>query len=367
LQQDIMPTTPNMLAAALPQPGAEPVKHAAPAKPAGTDFRQALAVAGPATGGDARPKGAPAGDAALPAVAELATAIAAGGPNITPEITPAGQPPGGRRVKKPVAQKPDRNAASTPVQSGPLTPAIPLATQPITAPILARSIAAPVFESGVARAGPHRPELPSALASKPNPATPAKPETVGVLQTGMPAGNVAASHPAALHAAAKTADLTRQIAAALPAGSIRNSVANPALHILLHPETLGSITVKITRQPDGDTAVILSASRPETLATLKHDTENLGQILTNAGVPEANRRIDFQTMPVAATQASSGLGNATGQFAGDPSGQGGAGGQPGQQPGTRFAGTVFDNSIVSESSAAAQPRIASRAGVDVIA
>ncbi len=243
---------------------------------------------------------------------------------------------------------------------------------------------------------PVKPDLakPSINAKQTSPAAPEKAAVRPAISKNIQPNSFAlgVANPAhAAHGPAKTAAITRQIAAALPRITSANP-GNPPLHIALNPETLGTITIKIAQHASGETTVTLTASRPETLAALKQDAQHLDQVLTNAGIPEANRHVNFQTTPVAATQAGSGLGNTGSQPAGgQPTGGQLGGGQPaGGQPaggllaGGQFgqgngnaqqqqAGTAFAFSVVRPVAAAAaepvaRPRLSDAGrGVDVIA
>jgi hypothetical protein len=135
--------------------------------------------------------------------------------------------------------------------------------------------------------------------------------------------------PSAPQASAKISDITAQLAKALPETAAKSN-AGATLHVALKPETLGTITLKIQNDAGGNSNVTITASQPETLATLKKDATSLNQILTNAGVPEAGRQIDFRAEPVAATLAGASLGNDSASMQGNA-------GQQSSQNGTGFA------------------------------
>lgn len=310
-----------------------------------------------------------------------------------------------KRARKPVAPRAataSNVAAAAPLSLAPAAQATVLVPAPAPA-----NIAAPVpaphamgvsgaiapqaaQQAAPSDAGPAKrnPALSANIATRAAPAAPAAlPAGPAVAANSAPgaAPSAAPQTVPATHALAKAADVAQQIAAALargntanPAhGGLSNATPNPALHISLTPETLGTITIKVAQHASGDTTVTLTASQPETLAALKHDAANLNQILTNAGVPEANRQVNFQSMPVVATQTSAGLGNAGGQPAGGQpaggqtlgqAGQGNPNAQQQQQNGTAFASSTLRPSAASV--ATTVTRLGSnhpRNGVDVIA
>jgi flagellar hook-length control protein FliK len=384
-----MPTTPSLLDPKPPQllPSGPPAaKTAFPVKFA-ADFRQALAAIPPVNADGAKPAAVPAAQTILPQLPAIAVeAVAdklqriAGNPE-TPIVL--------KRLKKALAQKPAATA-SPPAAPPPSTAALPVAASTevaLGAPAVpaARapdsSMAAPPLAlpspAAAAAVTPVRPDpVPSANKAKPTPATaPEKPAVTPTIATHVEPNGfslAAASPPHASHGLAKAAAITRQIAAALPRVLLTNPGNPPALHISLTPETLGTITIKIAQHASGETSVTLTASLPETLAALKQDAHHLDQVLTNAGIPDGDRQVHFQTMPVAATQAGPGLGNAGGQsagglLAGGQLGQGNGNAQQ-QQAGTAFASSMVRPVAAPVVEAVARPRSnhAGR-GVDVIA
>jgi hypothetical protein len=149
------------------------------------------------------------------------------------------------------------------------------------------------------------------------------------------ANNVTPNHKiASPHQPVQASQITAQLANAMPA-SVAKTGAPHVLHVSLTPETLGKITVKIEQTRSGDAQVTITATQPETLAAMKKDTEHLNQILTNAGLPEANRQIEFRVAPVEAAPSSASLGDA-GAGAGSLM-QGNSGRQQAPQDGTGFA------------------------------
>ncbi len=147
-----------------------------------------------------------------------------------------------------------------------------------------------------------------------------------------PAGTPGSHAPAAAaaHVAAKTSGIARQLAGAVPANAFKGG-ATRALHVSLTPQTLGNIQLKLEHRGSGAVRVTITASQPETLVSIKKDVSHLNEILTNAGLPEAGRQVEFRVAPVAGAQ-SAGLGNA-----GNAAAQDNAGGQPAPRHGTGLA------------------------------
>jgi hypothetical protein len=388
-----MTTTPSLLdpkpQQSLLPPGPPAAKTTFPVKFAATDFRQALAAVPTVNADGPEPVAVQAVQNILPqlpaipveAVADKLQRIAAN-PE-TPVIL--------KRLKKALGQKPAAaasQAAAPPPSTARITAAastaIPWAASAVPAArvpdvsIVAPPLALPAPAAAVV---PVRPDpVASADNAKPTPpAAPEKPAVTPAISMHVQANGFSpavAGPPHVSHGLAKTADITRQIAEALPRITLTNPGNPPSLHISLTPATLGTITIKIAQHSAGETTVTLTASQPETLAALKQDARHLDQVLTNAGIPEANRQINFQTPPVAATQTSPGLGNSGGQSAGGQSaagqpagsqfGQGNANAQQ-QQPGTAFASSIAKPVAAQlvESVAPLRPNHAS--GVDVIA
>jgi hypothetical protein len=178
-----------------------------------------------------------------------------------------------------------------------------------------------------------------------------------------------ADPPRSLHgepagdANSKTTDITAQLADALTSRST-DAISPLSLHVSLTPQTLGTITLKVSPDKNGDISVILTASQPTTLEILKRDVSRLNDILTNAGISDGNRQIDFQAASVAAPIAASQLGSTGGSL------QGGTGGQHEPRHGTGIASpdrtTMFNNAMSPPPTQSALPHQA-RSALDMIA
>lgn len=224
---------------------------------------------------------------------------------------------------------------------------LPTASLSLTAPA---AVAAKAEKSLPESAAKMVKAIDSAPTSQTNPATPT---AANIISTGTPAAIPAATN------SAKAAPVTTQIASAFAHASAKNSARILPLHIALTPEHLGNITIKIEHHVSGSSTVTIAASQPETLATLKRDVPSLEHILTNAGLPEANRQIDFLPMPVSATQLNIGFGSSS-----NNSGHGHSSGQNARQAGTDFA---YSFNTVGTSNVPESVFTNTRAGVDVIA
>jgi hypothetical protein len=409
-----MSTAPSLFDLKLPQllpSGPAPAKPTAPGQSAATDFRRALAAIPPVIADAPKAAIIKAAQTLLPQLPALPAPLVA---DVTQKISNIAQNSGAaKRLKKALAQAPAATATAAPAL--PLSAAVAaLAPQPgaarpgaaastgipaLPAAVLATQAAASLVPAAplpdlpapaIAAAAPVKPGLVTS-ANIANQAAAAAPEKAAVL----PAAStpiqpehfpLAVANPApASHGPAKSAGITRQIAAALPRAAW-TSPGNPPLHISLTPATLGTITVRIAQHASGATTVTLTASQPETLAALKQDARHLDQVLTNAGIPALDRQVNFQTMPVAATQSSPALGNPGGQPGGGqpPEGQSADGGSAGLLAGGQFgqsnghaqpqqAGTAFAQPAARPVAAPAAAFVArprsnhAGSGVDVIA
>lgn len=409
-----MPTPPRLLDPKLPQlPSGPPVaKTAVAAKSAATNFRQALAASPPVNADG--PKGAmvQAARTPLPQLPAIPAQVVA---DLSQRVSSIAENSGtAKRLKKALEQEPA--AAAAPAAALQLSAAVPpSAAQSSTAgsktaaspgiPVLAAAVSAVRTPDSSLPAAPP-PNLPFPAMSSAAPVEPGlvistynpkhspavaseKAALMPTVSTNIQPENFspAAANPAqAWHGSAKSADISRQIAAALPRNALSTPGSPQPLHISLTPENLGTITIKIAQHASGETLVTLTASQPETLAALKEDAQHLHQLLTNAGIPEANRQVDFRTMPVTATQNSPGLDRAGGQSGGGQSGGGqAAGGEPGggllaggqlgqgngntqqQQAGTAFASSVARPVAARAVDSVARPGSHHASGVDVIA
>jgi len=174
----------------------------------------------------------------------------------------------------------------------------------------------------------------------------------------------AAAPPGASHLPA-VVDPTPPSAAAQvgPAlASFAASVANPGapqhLTIRLDPAELGRVQVRIERTPGGPARVDLVVERPDTLLLLLRDQPQLHRALDLAGVPAADRTLQFHLAPPGATTP----GPATPQSNADP-------GTGQQRPGQFQPHRSFNTGTASflDDLAPWPPAASRRAGVDIMA
>jgi flagellar hook-length control protein FliK len=112
--------------------------------------------------------------------------------------------------------------------------------------------------------------------------------TQGVVQTEEP--NAASASPAPTLPQAAQASPAEQIKVQLTKGMKDGS---DSINVLLHPEDLGTVEVKLLMQ-DGQVKATISASNPETLQLLKNDAQQLQQSLQNAGFNTDSNALSFQ-------------------------------------------------------------------------
>jgi len=133
---------------------------------------------------------------------------------------------------------------------------------------------------------------------------------------------------------------------------------NAAQHltIQLDPGELGRVQVHIERTPDGPARVELVVERPDTLLMLLRDQPQLHRALDLAGVPAADRTLQFQLAPAAANP-----GTTTPQFNAD-SGPGQHRPGPPRQHGANNGNPAFSDDPILRPSGAFR-----RAGVNIMA
>lgn len=87
----------------------------------------------------------------------------------------------------------------------------------------------------------------------------------------------------------------------------------------LNPQSLGHLTISLEKPVEGGARIVLTASRPETLAMLQQGSAQLGQLLDRAGVASEGRSLVFHLAPtsaVAATASAPSVGGSHGAAAG---------------------------------------------------
>lgn len=314
--QPILPTlpqaAPSQAAPIVAQPDAAPFEAGGAAPSTGEDG-SATAVAG-VDGRQPSSTSAPAAAVQTPAPSATTPphVAASPGPN-----EPAAHAVQGRRSADTAEKEPTAAA-----------PAIPVDATPFPAIALAPPSAAP------ASIGPH--PAPSQASPRPS---------------------AAAGEPAPPSAAVQVGPVLASFAA-----SAAQPGAPQHLTIRLDPLDLGRVQVHIERLPDGSARVDLKVEKPDTLLLLLRDQPQLHRALDLAGVPSAERTLQFHLAPpdLAPSNAAS-----PGSMAAQSNADQGHGQQrPGQPQSGRFAAHGPASSLGEPIPGTAAFR---RAGVDITA
>ena len=122
--------------------------------------------------------------------------------------------------------------------------------------------------------------------------------------------------------------------------------------MLLHPEDLGTVEVKLQMQ-DGQVKATISADNPDTLALLKNDSHQLTQSLQSAGFNTDSNSLNFQLRG-----EQQNAGNAFAQQQGQGGGQSGHSGSP---PSAYTADSDIDDQVT----AATSSTLSSNNGLDI--
>ncbi|WP_174502762.1 flagellar hook-length control protein FliK [Acidiphilium sp. C61] len=164
-----------------------------------------------------------------------------------------------------------------------------------------------------------------------SPGVVASPLLAASAATSAPAGS---ANGAGAATSANPASASSQISAALVnvskldgSHASAGAASGTRLTIALAPPAIGTVTLQIDRHADGSSSVTIGASHPDTLLDLRNDHSTLDQVLTQAGLPAANRSISFNLIeprPGAASQPQAGN-SFTGGFGGNLGGNLGGG------------------------------------------
>ena len=213
-------------------------------------------------------------DCQPPAIPAAPTAQPAAQPLPPASIPPAHAAPLPGTGATPSQTGPDQPFAGT-AEDKPLADLLSIAADPVTASAIGQpSVLNP---SPPATAAPHHASILPAVASRPS-------------MAGEPPASVASQVGPALASFA---------ASAAHPGAPQNMV------IRLDPTELGRVQVRIERSPDGSARVDLVVERPDTLLLLLRDQPHLHRALDLAGVPSADRTLQFHlTAPGAATPSA---------------------------------------------------------------
>lgn len=197
-------------------------------------------------------------------------------------------------------------------------------------------------------------------------------EALPTLQTAVPAASTAPHHASILPGIASRPSIAGEppVSVASQVGPALASFAASAAHpggpqnlvIRLDPTDLGRVQVRIERSPDGTARVDLVVERPDTLLLLLRDQPQLHRALDLAGVPSADRTLQFHLTPPSATTPSPTTPSPTTLQSGADHGSGQQ--RPGQPRSNRpsNSGMVF-----SLDDPTTRPLASRRAGVDITA
>jgi hypothetical protein len=87
-----------------------------------------------------------------------------------------------------------------------------------------------------------------------------------------------------------------QIAHALAAVIPGDAPGSQRLLIALAPPAVGQVSIQIDRSTSSDTHVIVTATHPDMLQTLKHDSANLITALAASGIAVRHQDIEYHSM-----------------------------------------------------------------------
>lgn len=185
-------------------------------------------------------------------------------------------------------------------------------------------------------------------------------QTTSVTQQGVqpaPMSNPGTSMPQAVqHATTQT--LARQLGAHIPAGEqvavqIKKGAAEGAdkISIKLDPGNLGKVEVKLEVGHDGKLLAVIAADKPETLAMLQRDAQQLEQSLRDVGLKTDSNSLSFSLRE-------------QGQNADGREGQGNAGRQRGRGH-EEYAETGHVVDAAAQAASNAQRAAAARGGLDI--
>lgn len=211
---------------------------------------------------------------------------------------------------------PPQVAVKAAPQTKPDVQAQPRAEQPISEPDTAAP-QAPAAPSDTSAQRPDMPAQPDAPAQQPEvaaqPDRSVQPEVAAqpdapAQQSGAPApaaAAVVAIHPqipsapqiataAAQHPAAPEPQLPQPNVAALAAAiAAKSGQGSKMFEIRLDPPELGRVDVHLSVSHDGKAQATLYADRPETVALLRGDSQNLERALKDAGLELSNSSLNF--------------------------------------------------------------------------
>ncbi len=170
-------------------------------------------------------------------------------------------------------------------------------------------------------------------------------------------GSVQTEEPSAANTASSAGFSQSMAAAANPSEQVKVQLTkglkdgSDTINVLLHPEDLGTVEVKLQMQ-DGQVKATISADNPETLALLKTDQHQLTQSLQNAGFNTDSNSLNFQLR--GEQQQSNGFAQQQGQGSGQ-----------GSNSGSNSSGYTTDSDIDDQVQTATANGASSKGGLDI--
>jgi flagellar hook-length control protein FliK len=174
--------------------------------------------------------------------------------------------------------------------------------------------------------------------------------TQGIVQTEEPSAASPSSPTGFSQSLAAAANPAEQVKVQLTKGLKDGS---DTINVLLHPEDLGTVEVKLQLQ-DGQVKATISADNPDTLALLKNDSHQLVQSLQDAGFNTDSNSLNFQ---MRGDQQSAGSAFAQQQDQGS--------GSQSSDSGSNASAYTSDSDIDEQVMAATAGTVSSDSGLDI--
>jgi flagellar hook-length control protein FliK len=139
---------------------------------------------------------------------------------------------------------------------------------------------------------PQADQAPAVAKAAPLPGTPSQ-AAVAIAQPATSIAATAAPAAAAAQAAAPQPDQPSRLADLGTAIAVKAAGGAKSFEIRLDPAELGRVEVQLNVAHDGTADATITVHRPETLALLLHDSQNLERTLRDAGLDVSNSSLNF--------------------------------------------------------------------------
>lgn len=143
------------------------------------------------------------------------------------------------------------------------------------------------------RPAPVKNPAPSLQAPSPAPTPPSPAVLPAILP---PVTQFHQTAPAPMNISALPGPVPTQIAHALAAVIPGDAPGSQRLLIAMAPPAVGQVSIQIDRSTSSDTHVIVTATHPDMLQTLKHDSANLITALATSGIAVRHQDIEYRSM-----------------------------------------------------------------------